>query len=58
VDLTNWFKTSSGALIDPATANAGGANAELVSANIARSFVAFRDDDRDGRDDDGEGSGR
>jgi hypothetical protein len=58
VDLTNWFKTSSGALIDPATANSGGANAELVSANIARSFVAFRDDDRDGRDDDGERSGR
>jgi hypothetical protein len=45
-------------LIDPATANSGGANAELVSSNIARSFVAFRDDDRDGRDDDGEGSGR
>ena len=58
VDLTNWFKTSSGALIDPSTANSGGANAELVSTNIARSFVAFRDDDRDGRDDQGEGSGR
>ena len=58
VDLTNWFKTSSGALIDPATANSGGANAELVSSNIARSFVAFRDDDHDGRDDQGEGSGR
>ena len=56
VDLTTWFKTSSGALIDPATANAGGPNAELVSTNIARSFVAFRDDDRDGRDDDGERS--
>lgn len=58
VDLTNWFKTSSGALVDPSTANAGGPNAELVSTNIARSFVAFRDDDRDGRDDDGERSGR
>jgi hypothetical protein len=58
VDLTNWFKTSSGALVNPSTANAGGANAELVSSNIARSFVAFRDDDRDGRDDDGERSGR
>jgi hypothetical protein len=58
VDLTNWFKTSSGALVNPSTANAGGPNAELVSTNIARSFVAFRDDDRDGRDDDGERSGR
>ena len=58
VDLTTWFKTSSGALVDPSTANAGGPNAELVSTNIARSFVAFRDDDRDGRDDDGERSGR
>ena len=37
-----------------ATANAGGPNAELVSTNIARSFVAFCDDDRDGRDDRGE----
>jgi len=53
VDLTGWFRTSSGALIDPATANAGGPNAELVSTNIARSFVAFCDDDRDGRDDRG-----
>lgn len=53
VNLTGWFRTSSGALIDPATANAGGPNAELVSTNIARSFVAFCDDDRDGRDDSG-----
>ena len=51
VDLTNWFRTASGTLVDPATANAGGANAGLVSSNIARSFKAFRDDDRDGRDD-------
>ena len=58
VDLTNWFKTSSGALVNPSTANAGGPNAELVSTNIARSFIAFRDDDRDGRDDDGERSAR
>jgi hypothetical protein len=59
VDLTAWFKTSSGTLVDPATANAGGANSALVSANIARSFNAFRDDDHDGNDDrggrDGEG---
>jgi hypothetical protein len=53
VDLSNWFRTSSGTLVDPSTANVGGANAALVSGNIARSFKAFRDDDRDGRDDDG-----
>lgn len=53
VNLTGWFRTSSGAIIDPTTANAGGPNAELVSTNIARSFVAFCDDDRDGRDDRG-----
>lgn len=53
VNLTTWFRTSSGALVDPVTANPGGPNAELVSTNIARSFVAFHDDDRDGRDDHG-----
>ena len=53
VDLTNWFRTSAGTLVDPATANAGGTNATLVSSNIARSFKAFRDDDHDGRDDRG-----
>ena len=57
-DLSNWFKTSSGTLIDPATANAGGPNAELVAQNIRRSFKAFRDDDHDGHDDDRGGSGR
>ena len=54
-DLATWFRNSSGALIDPRTANAGGANAQLVADNIKRSFRAFRDDDHDGRDDDGAG---
>jgi hypothetical protein len=58
VDLTNWFRTAGGTLVDPATANAGGANAALVASNIARSFKAFRDDDHDGRDDRGSDSGR
>jgi hypothetical protein len=53
VDLANWFKNSSGALIDPSTANTGGANAQLVADNIRRSFKAFRDDDRKGREDRG-----
>jgi hypothetical protein len=54
VDLSNWFKTSAGALIDPATATPGSANGALVSDNIRRSFKAFRDDDHDGQDDDHE----
>jgi hypothetical protein len=58
VDLANWFRTSSGTLVDPASANAGGANAALVMSNIARSFKAFRDDDHDGHDDHGSDSGR
>lgn len=58
VDLANWFKSQSGAFIDPSTGNAGGTNASLISANIMRSFRAFRDDNRDGHDDHGEhGSG-
>jgi hypothetical protein len=51
-DLASWFKTSSNTLIDPATANANGPNAQLVADNIKRSFRAFRDDDHDGHDDD------
>ncbi len=51
VSLENWFRTASGVLVDPGTANAGGPNAGLVRENIRRSFKAFRDDDRNGRDD-------
>ena len=51
VDLSSWFRAKDLTLIDPATANAGGANAELVASNIRRSFRAFRDDDRNGHDD-------
>ncbi|HKG94534.1 MAG TPA: hypothetical protein VKA84_21650 [Gemmatimonadaceae bacterium] len=53
IDVTGWFKSSSGALIDPQSANAGGANEATVAANIRASFMAFGDDDRDGRSDDG-----
>lgn len=56
-DLSNWFKTESGALIDPATANADGPNANTVAQNIRRSFRAFRDHDHDGHDDDDHGHG-
>lgn len=57
VDLSNWFRTSTGALIDPASASAGAANAAIVSSNITRSFSAFRDDDRNGHDDHGHDGG-
>lgn len=50
VDVSSWFRNAAG-LIDPSTANAGGANAAVVSDNIKRSFKAFHDDDRNGRDD-------
>lgn len=51
VDVAGWFKDGSGNVIDPATANAGGANASVVENNIHHSFHAFEDNDRDGRDD-------
>ena len=58
VDLPSWFRTQAGALIDPATANGDGVNASVVADNIRRSFRAFRDDDRNGRDDDEDKAGR
>lgn len=51
IEITRWFTTASGAVIDPATANAGGVNANLVQSNIRSSFKAFEDDDRKGDDD-------
>ena len=51
VDLDKWFRDSSGGLVDPATANQGGANEVLVEQNIQSALDAFEDDDHDGRDD-------
>jgi hypothetical protein len=51
IDVTRWFTNAAGAVIDPATANAGGINAKLVESNIRSSFKAFEDDDRKGDDD-------
>jgi hypothetical protein len=48
VDVNSWFK-SGGALVNPATANKGGANENVVKQNIRNSLRAFRDDDRNGR---------
>lgn len=55
VDLSGWFRDSSGNLIDPATARNGGVNEARVDGNIKASFRAFHDDDRDGDDDDRDG---
>ena len=53
VDVSRWFRSGTGAIIDPATAASGQANFLTVAQNIAASFGAFEDDDRDGRDDHG-----
>jgi hypothetical protein len=48
VDVSTWFRSATGALIDPATANKGGLNESEVTENIKDSFKAFEDEDRDG----------
>ena len=53
VSIDRWFSDGSGTLIDPATANSGGANEQRVSDNVRRSFHAFEDNERHG--DDGHG---
>lgn len=53
VSIDRWFADGNGNLIDPATANAGGANEQLVSDNVRRSFHAFEDNQHHG--DDGHG---
>lgn len=57
LDIATWFLGTGGtALVDPASANKGGANEGVVKNNIEQSIDAFRDDNSDGRDDDHEGS--
>lgn len=51
VATDGWFRHGAG-LIDPATANKGGPNANDVKDNIRDSFHAFRDGNHDGCDDD------
>lgn len=56
VDLAAWFANAGATgFVDPASALAGGPNAFLVRHNIRAAFHAFRDDNRDGHDDDGQG---
>ena len=51
LDVDGWFRNGSGTLLDPASANDGGANEGLVIDNIRDSIEVFEDDDRDGEDD-------
>jgi hypothetical protein len=55
IDVGTWFRGMDGKLLDPASANAGGANEELVNDNIVRSFHAFEDENHNGCDDNNEG---
>ncbi|MEP7088217.1 MAG: hypothetical protein ABI884_13010 [Gemmatimonadota bacterium] len=60
VSIDRWFTNGSGNLVDPATANVGGANENLVSDNVRRSFHAFEDNEHhgdDGHGDDGFANG-
>jgi len=56
LDIARWF-VSGTALVDPATANKGGQNENVVRDNIRGSIDAFRDDNHDGHDDDHSGPG-
>jgi len=57
VSLDRWFQRPTGELVNPATANAGEPNADLVAQNIRRSFRAFRDDQHRGDDGMGDADG-
>ena len=52
VDVSNWFKDASGAVLDPTNA----ANQEAIEHAIRASLRAFEDDDHDGQDDHEEGA--
>lgn len=55
IDIASWFLNGAGtALVNPATANKGQPNESVVRDNIEASIDAFRDDDHNGHDDDGE----
>lgn len=55
LDVATWFLSAGGTgVVNPTTANNGGANQNLVRNNIEQSIDAFHDDDSDGLDDDTE----
>src|SRR5207302_557034 len=48
LDLSGWFR-SRDTLVDPATAEQGGVNEDLVRDNIIPSFQSCKDNDEDGQ---------
>ena len=50
INIDTWFRSASGDLVNPESANKGGANEDLVEDNIEDSIEAFED----GKDDDDE----
>ncbi len=52
IDLSSWFRTADGTLVNPESANKGGENENLVEDNIKGSIDAFEDKDEDGKKDD------
>lgn len=55
IDISTWFLNQAGtALVDPASANKGQPNEQVVENRIQASIDAFRDDDHNGHDDDTE----
>lgn len=51
IDIGTWFRFPDNSLIDPSSANKGGANESTVEQNIENSFQTFEDEDHDGHDD-------
>jgi len=51
IDLSTWFLRPSGGLYSPLAANTPGQVRTQVQNNIRNAFRAFRDDDKDGRED-------
>ena len=51
VDFASWFANAQGGLYSPMLANSPGNTRAAVQNNIRAAFRAFRDDNRDGRED-------
>lgn len=52
IDPTMWFRSASGAIVDPSLALVDGNARAQIRVRIRAAFHAFRDENRDGRDDD------
>ena len=57
VDVSSWFRSRSGELIDPRSISTSPSLLALVEQNVRASFRALRDDNKDG-DDDNRGHGK